>query len=60
VFVTTARKLRHQQNLIGRKITILVLGEGRWLLIKVRLPEIAAAVSGALPGSFVEVEIPVD
>jgi hypothetical protein len=30
------------------------------MLIKNRLPEIAAVVAAVTPGSFVEVEIPVD
>jgi hypothetical protein len=48
------------RNLTGLKIAIVVLGKGRWRLIKNRLPEIAAAVAAATPGSFTEVEIPVD
>ena len=60
VFVTTDRDIRHQQNPAGRKIAVVVLGKGRWRLIKNRLPEIATAVAAAKPGSFVEVEIPVD
>lgn len=60
VFLTTDRNIRHQQNLTGRSIAIVVLGKGRWRLIKKRLPEIAAAVAAATPGSFSEVEIPVD
>ncbi len=34
VFLTTDRNLRHQQNLTGRRIAIVVLGKGRWKLIK--------------------------
>jgi hypothetical protein len=60
VLVTTDRNIRYQQNLTGRKIAIVVLGKGRWRLIKNRLPEIATAVAAADPGSVVEVEIPVD
>jgi hypothetical protein len=60
VFVTTDRNIRYQQNLTGRKIAIVVLAKGRWKLMKNRLPQIAAAISAAMPGSFVEVEIPVD
>ncbi len=60
VFLTTDRNLRHQQNLAGRTIAIVVLGKGRWRLIKNRLPAIAAAVAAAAPGSFTEVEIPAD
>jgi hypothetical protein len=58
VFVTTDRNLRYQQNLTRRRIAIVVLGVGRWRLIRNKLPEIAAAVSTAAPGSFTEVEIP--
>jgi hypothetical protein len=60
VFVTTDRNIRYQQNLALRKIAIVVLGKGRWRLIKRRLSTIAVAVTAATPGSFVEVEIPVD
>ena len=52
VFVTTDRNLRYQQNLTGRKIAIVVLGKGRWRLIKPRLPAITAAVAAATDGSF--------
>ena len=60
VFVTTDRTLRYQQNLTGRKIAIVVLGNGRWRLIEPRLAAIAAAVAAAAPGTFDEIEIPLD
>jgi len=60
VFLTTDRNLRYQQNLSGRRIAVVVLGKGRWLLIKRRLSAIAAAISAAAPGTLTEVEIPVD
>ena len=60
VLVTTDRNIRYQQNLTNRTIAIVVLGKGRWRLIKNRLPEVAAAVAAATPGSVVEVQIPVD
>jgi hypothetical protein len=60
VFLTTDRNIRYQQNLTGRKIAIIVLGKGRWRLIKHRLPAIAEAVAAATSGSFAEVDIPVD
>jgi hypothetical protein len=59
VFLTTDRNIRYQQNLTGRKIAIVVLGKGRWRLIKNRLPAIAEAVATATPGSLAEIEIPV-
>ena len=60
VLLTTDRNMRYQQNLSHRTIAIVILGKGRWRLITTRLPEIAAAVAAATPGSVVEVQIPVD
>ena len=60
VLLTTDRNIRYQQNLTNRKIAIVILGKGRWRLIKNRLPEIVAAVAAATPGSVTEDEIPVD
>ena len=60
LFLTTDRNLRYQQNLANRQIAIVVLGKGRWRLIRTRLAEIVAAVEAATPGSYAEVEIPVD
>jgi hypothetical protein len=60
LFLTTDRNIRYQQNLTGRRIAVVVLGKGRWRLIKARLSAIAAAVNAATPGSFTEVEILLD
>jgi len=46
VLLTTDKSLRYQQNLSMRKIAVVVLGKGRWCLIKPMLPQIAAAVAG--------------
>jgi predicted nuclease of predicted toxin-antitoxin system len=58
VLVTTDRDLSYQQNLKGRRIAIVVLGLGRWSLIRHRVSEVVEAVNAATPGSFIEVEIP--
>ena len=60
VFVTTDRNLRYQQNLALRRIAIVILGKGRWRLIKTKLPDIVAAVNAATAGTFIEVDIPRD
>lgn len=60
VFVTTDRNLRYQQNLTGRRLAIVVIGSGRWRLIRRRLPAIAGAVNAAASGSYIEVDVPVD
>jgi len=58
VLVTTDKNLSYQQNLAGRKIAIVVLGQGRWSLIKRCIAQVVATVNAATPGSFAEVEIP--
>jgi predicted nuclease of predicted toxin-antitoxin system len=58
VLVTTDKNLSYQQNLEGRKIAVVVLGQGRWSLIRPHVAEVMAAVSSATPGSFVEIKIP--
>lgn len=58
VLVTTDRNITYQQNLLGRKIAIVVLGKGRWTLIQRHVEQVVAAVNAARPGSFAEVPIP--
>ena len=58
LLVTTDKNLSYQQNLTGRKIAIVVLGQGRWTIIQSHLEQIVAAVNAATPGSFAEIEMP--
>jgi predicted nuclease of predicted toxin-antitoxin system len=60
VMVTTDKNLRFQQNLTDRKIAILVLGQGRWSVLKRHVAQILAAVNAATPGSYAEVDIPLE
>jgi len=60
VLLTTDRNIRYQQNLSKRVIAIVALSRASWPLIKRKLPEIAAAVAAATPGSYADVEIPFD
>jgi hypothetical protein len=57
VLVTTDKNISYQQSLTGRKIAVVVLGQGRWSVIKRYVVQIVAAVNAAAPGSFTEVEI---
>ena len=59
ILVTTDRNLRYQHNLTGRKIA-LVLGKGRWSIIKPHVAQVVAAVNASTPGSYTEVEIPLE
>jgi len=58
VLVTTDKNLRYRQNLQDRKIAIVVLGLGRWTLIRRHVAQVVAAVNAATPGSFAGVDIP--
>jgi hypothetical protein len=58
VLLTTEKNIHHQQNPSRRKIAMVVLGKGRWQLIRLMLLQVAAAVDAATPGSFTEVVIP--
>jgi len=60
VMVTSDKGIKYQQNLMGRKIAMVVLSQGRWRLVRQRLEAIAAAVDAATPGSYTEVELPMD
>ncbi len=57
VLVTPDQNIRYQQNLTERKIALVVLGQGRWGLVRRHTAEIADAVDGATPGSYRRVEI---
>jgi len=57
VLLTTDKNIRYQQNLAGRRIAVVVLGNGLWPLVKPVLPRVVAAVDAAKPGSYTEVEI---
>lgn len=58
VLLTTDQNLVHQQNLIGRRIAIVVLGGNRWSRVRLVLDSIAEAVDAAEPGSLSLVEVP--
>ena len=58
VIVTTDKRIRYQQNLAGRRIAIVVLGNQAWRMVQKHLGAIAKAVNQAEPGSYAEVEIP--
>ena len=58
LLLTTDKNVRYQQNLADRRISIVVLGNSPWWLVRQHLDAIAAAVNAATPGSYLEVEIP--
>ncbi|HYW41218.1 MAG TPA: DUF5615 family PIN-like protein [Bryobacteraceae bacterium] len=58
VLLTTDKNIRYQQNLTGRKISIVVLGNSQWPVVRLHLDVIAATVNAAAPGTHTEVDIP--
>jgi hypothetical protein len=58
LLLSTDKNIRYQQNLSGRKIALVVLGNSNWPLVRVHLEKIAEAINAATPGSYTEVDIP--
>ena len=58
VFVTADKNIRYQQNLTGRKIGIVTLGNAQWPVLRNYVERVVEAVDAAVPGSYAEVEIP--
>jgi hypothetical protein len=58
LLLTTDKNVRYQQNLADRKISIVVLGQSPWWLVREHLDAIVAAVDGSTAGSYAEVDIP--
>ena len=58
LLLTTDKNIRYQQNLTGRKIAFVVIGNQQWPTLRRYADRVVAAVNAATPGSFTEVEIP--
>ena len=58
LLLSTDKNIKYQQNLTGRRIAIVVLGNQQWPIVQRYLDRVAAAVNAATPGSYSEVEIP--
>ena len=58
LLLTTDKRIRYQQNMTGRRIAIIVLGNSQWPAVRRFLGRIAIAVNAAESGSYTEVAIP--
>jgi hypothetical protein len=47
--ITADQNLTYQQNRTGRKIALMLLGNGNWPVVQNYLQEIATAVDAATP-----------
>jgi hypothetical protein len=52
--ITTDRNLRYQQNIVGYRLSILILLTTNWSLIRAHQAQVAAAVSKLRPGDLLE------
>jgi hypothetical protein len=55
-FISTDQNLKSQQQVVGRKLAILVLPTNDWPTIRSKGAEIAARVTALKPGDFVELD----
>jgi len=58
VLITTDKNMRHQQNLSGRRIAFVVLGNQQWPVLRRYTARVVDAVEASTPGSYAEVDIP--
>jgi len=52
--------MQYQQNIVGRKITVVILIRQQWPQLRLHVQLVVDAVNAASTGSFTEVEIPID
>jgi hypothetical protein len=60
LLLSTDKNIRYQQNLKGRQIAIVILGNAQRPAVHRHINRVVAAVNTATPGSYTEVEIPFD
>ena len=58
VLLSTDKNIQHQQNLTGRKIAVVILGNPQRPAVHRYIDRVVAAVNAATPGSNAEVDIP--
>jgi hypothetical protein len=60
LLLSTDKNIRYQQNLEGRRIAIVILGNSQRPAVHRHIDRVLASVNAATPGSYAEVEIPLD
>jgi hypothetical protein len=58
VMITADQNIRYQQNLPGRKLSLVVLGSNIWPIVQEYREPIATKVEEATPGSYYFIEMP--
>ena len=57
LLITTDQNLRHQQNLVGRSLAVVVLLAASWPRMQQRVDDIQAAIDRIEPGQYIDVPI---
>ena len=57
LLITTDQGIKHQQNLAGRRLAVIVLLSTAWPYARSRIEDIRAAITEARPGELREVPI---
>ena len=60
LLLTTDKNMKYQQNLKGRRIAIVVLGNSNRPIVHRYIDRVIVAANAATPGSYTEVDIPFD
>ena len=58
LLLTTDKNMRYQQDLTGRTIAHVVLGNSQWPVLRRYVGRVVEAVDASTPGSYTEVDIP--
>ncbi len=58
LLLSTDKNIQYQQNLKGRRIAIVILGNSQRPAVHRYIDRVVAAVNAAKPGSYTEVKIP--
>ena len=58
VMVTADQNIRYQQNLAGRKLSLVVLGSNIWPVVRNHAASISERVDASTPGSYQFIEMP--
>lgn len=58
LLVTSDQNIRHQQNLTGRKLALVVLGSNIWPVVREHRAAMIAEVDAATEGSYSFIEMP--
>ena len=58
LLLTTDESMRYQQDLTGRRLAIIVIGNAQWPVLWLHVQCVVAAVISATASSYTKVDIP--